>query len=427
MPATVVVGAQWGDEGKGKVTDHLADKMHFVVRYQGGNNAGHTVIQDTKVLKLHLLPSGIMYPHITSVIGSGVVIDPAVLIDEIEMVKREGIKQGPLVLSSNAHLIMPYHKMLDAAQEVKLGKAQIGTTGRGIGPAYADKSARVGIRLQDLLDEKIMKKKLEAALKVKNPLLEKMYGMEPLSASELVKEFRVYAEKLTNYIADTSELLNRALDKKKNVLLEGAQGTMLDLDHGTYPFVTSSSPIAGGACVGAGISPLRIDHIIAIAKAYTTRVGHGPFPTEDCDSVGEKMREVGGEFGTTTGRARRCGWLDLVVLAYAHRLNHFTSIALTKLDVLSTFKKIKVCVGYEYNEDIIEKFPIHQSIFHKVTPIYEELDGWMEDISDIRDLTKLPKQTKNYVRFIEKYLKVPISLISVGPSREQTIIKKRLA
>lgn len=422
MPAAVIVGTQWGDEGKGKVVDHLANRMDFVVRYQGGHNAGHTVINGKIALKLHLLPSGVLYPHITSVIASGLVVDPQALLSELEHLKETGIDAPKLVVSSNAHLIMPYHKILDRATEVWLGKAKIGTTGRGIGPAYADKAARIGLRVQDLLDKKIFREKLGAALKVKNAMLTNVYGLEPLELDDIVEEYQGYGEGIGPYVGDTAELLNEALDQDKGVLFEGAQGTMLDLDHGTYPFVTSSSPIAAGACSGAGLSPRRIDEVIGVVKAYTTRVGYGPFPTEQKNEIGERLRQLGVEFGTTTGRPRRCGWLDGVVLRYAARLNGLTSIAVTKLDVLSHFDVLKICVGYEYKGQTFEKMPPHQTIFHKCKPVYEELEGWQAEIGHVTSLKKLPAKAKRYVGRIEELAGVPVNLISVGATRARTIL-----
>ncbi|MCL5291803.1 MAG: adenylosuccinate synthase [Actinobacteria bacterium] len=422
MAGIIVIGAQWGDEGKGKVTDWLANEMDFVVRYQGGHNAGHTVVHDGKELRLHLLPSGVLYSNITSVIGNGLVVDPKALLDELSDLERAGVGRPKLVLSSNAHLIMPYHKMIDEATEVRLGKAKIGTTGRGIGPAYADKAARIGLRVQDLLDMKIFREKLATALDRKRADFD-FYEIEEPGLDEIADEYAAYADKINGMIGDTEHLLNWALKEGKNVLFEGAQGTMLDLDHGTYPFVTSSSPTAGGACVGTGVSPLRIDRIIGIAKAYTTRVGYGPFPTEDTGESGETLQCVGAEFGTTTGRTRRCGWLDGVVLKYAVEINGMTEIALTKLDVLSPFSTVRICVGYEFGGEVFDHMPPHQTIFHKCTPVYEELSGWQVDLGGITKYSGLPEATRRYVERIEEIAGVPINLISVGPSRTQTIIK----
>lgn len=422
MAGIIVIGAQWGDEGKGKVTDYLANDMDFVVRYQGGHNAGHTVIHDGTELRLHLLPSGVLYSNITSVIANGLVVDPKALLEELFELERAGIDKPKLALSANAHLIMPYHKSIDQATEVRLGKAMIGTTGRGIGPAYADKAARVGLRVQDLLDIKIFREKLATALVQKKPAFD-YYELEEPDLEAIVEEYAGYAEQIAGFIGDTEHLLNWALKNGKNVLFEGAQGTMLDLDHGTYPFVTSSSPTAGGACVGTGVSPLRIDRIIGIAKAYTTRVGYGPFPTEEDGEVGETLQRVGAEFGTTTGRARRCGWLDGVVLKYAIDVNGMTEIALTKLDVLSSFETIKICVGYEYEGEVFERMPPHQTIFHKACPVYEEMEGWRSDIGGVTSYEDLPEPTKSYIKRIEEIAGIPVNLISVGPSRRQTIFK----
>ncbi|HCG98880.1 MAG: adenylosuccinate synthase [Candidatus Aquicultor primus] len=423
MPATILIGTQWGDEGKGKVTDWLANDMDLVVRYQGGHNAGHTVIADGHELKLHLLPSGILHPNIISIIASGLVIDPKALIKELDEVAEIGIGSPNLVLSANAHLIMPYHRLLDQASELKLGSSKIGTTGLGIGPAYTDKASRVGLRVQDLLDMKIFREKLEVALIFKNQVLTKIYDAEPLDVDEIVDEYKGYAERLNGIIGDASRIINDSLDEGKNVLLEGAQGMMLDLDYGTYPFVTSSSPIAGGACVGAGISPLRVKRIIGIAKAYTTRVGAGPFPTELEDATGELMRKVGVEFGTTTGRPRRCGWFDAVILKYTAKINGLTEIALTKLDVLSPFETLKICVGYEYEGKVYDYMPCHQTVFHGAKPVYEEVEGWNTDISDIATYDALPKAARAYVDRLQELIGAPITMISVGPSRDQTILR----
>jgi adenylosuccinate synthase len=423
MPATIIIGTQWGDEGKGKVTDWLGSEMDMIIRYQGGHNAGHTVIAEGRELKLHLLPSGVLYPHIKSVIAGGLVIDPKALIKELDELKEIGVNEPNLVISGNAHLIMPYHRILDKLNELKLGKAKIGTTGQGIGPAYTDKASRVGLRMQDLLDMKIFKQKLEEALVFKNLVITRVYGRAEIDAATIAEEYQHYADRLKDMIGDTTHIINGALDEGKNVLLEGAQGVMLDIDHGTYPFVTSSSPIAGGACAGAGISPMRINRIIGITKAYTTRVGSGPFPTELHDEVGELLRSTGGEFGTTTGRPRRCGWFDAVILKYSAMINGLTGIALTKLDVLSPFEKIKVCVGYEYEGKLYETMPFHQTVFHKATPVYEEIEGWETDISGATKFEDLPDAAQAYVKHLEKLIGVPVVMVSVGPSRTQTIIR----
>jgi len=423
MAGIVLVGAQWGDEGKGKITDLLADDMDYVVRFQGGNNAGHTIIHGGRTLKLHLIPSGIMYPHITPVIGNGVVIDPKVLLEEMDTLEAAGLSTRRLLISCNAHLIMPYHRDLDGASEHRLGSNEIGTTRRGIGPAYMDKAARVGIRVQDLTDEHIFRKKVAAALVEKNDILEKVYGMRPYTVDEIAEEYLVYAERIKPHISDTSYTINKALDADQWVFFEGAQGTLLDLDHGTYPFVTSSSPISGGACTGAGVGPKRIDRVLGIAKAYITRVGSGPFPTELSDETGVLLQTVGGEFGTTTGRQRRCGWYDAVIVRYAVQVNGLTDLVITKLDVLSAVDTIKVCVAYEYEGTRYNNLPCHQTAFHHAKPIYEELPGWGVDITACRTFEELPKEARDYIEFIEDLAEVPVSLIAVGPSREQTIFR----
>ena len=422
MPATVVVGAQWGDEGKGKVVDLLAERSDVVARYQGGNNAGHTIVAGDEVYKLHLIPSGILYPGTLCVIGNGVVVDPGVLWKEIAGLTERGVSVEGLKISGNAHLIMPYHVLLDGAAEMRLGKFSIGTTRRGIGPCYEDKAARRGIRAQDLLDPKILVRKLEVALEAKNDLLEKYYDMDRLDPEQVAEEVLVHAERLRPFIADTALLLDRALREGKRVLFEGAQGTMLDIDHGTYPFVTSSNPIAGAACTGCGVGPTRIDGVLGVSKAYVTRVGEGPFPTELDDADGRRIGERGQEFGTTTGRQRRCGWLDLVALRYAVRLSGITQLALTKLDVLSGFDRVSVCVAYETREgERLEEFPYHQTVFHRCRPVYEELPGWDEDLSGCRVLEDLPPRARAYVDRIAEAVEVPITLIGTGQGRHQVI------
>ena len=421
MPATILVGTQWGDEGKGKATDLLADRMDFVVRYQGGNNAGHTVVVGDRTLKLHLIPSGILYPHITSVIAAGVVVDPKVLLEEMDELAAQGIDTSRLILSANAHLIMPYHLELDRVTERYLGRSRLGTTKRGIGPAYADKAARIGLRVQDLTDEKIFRTKLEVVLKEKNAILSKVYNRLPLEPEEIVGDYMGYGERLAPHIADTSAVLHEAVRDGRSLLLEGAQGTLLDLDHGTYPFVTSSNPIAGGALVGAGLGPGVVERVIGVTKAYVTRVGSGPFPTEDEGAAGRHMGERGVEVGTTTGRARRCGWLDVVLLRYAARLNGLTELFLTKIDVLTGLPRLKVCTGYRYGGETYEDFPPHQTIVHKAEPVYEELDGWEEDLAEARSLDDLPGAARKYVALIEEASGVPVRTISVGPGREDTV------
>jgi adenylosuccinate synthase len=421
MAGIVLVGAQWGDEGKGKITDLLADDMDYVVRFQGGNNAGHTIIHAGRTLKLHLIPSGIMYPHITPVIGNGVVIDPKVLLEEIDTIEADGLSTHRLLISSNAHLIMPYHRDLDGASEKRLGSNEIGTTRRGIGPAYMDKASRLGLRVQDLTDEHIFAKKVEAALLEKNDILEKVYGLPTYTVDEIVTEYMGYAQRIRPHIADTITVLNKALESDQWVFFEGAQGTLLDLDHGTYPFVTSSSPTAGGACTGSGVGPKAIDRVLGIAKAYITRVGSGPFPTELFDETGELLQKAGGEWGTTTGRKRRCGWFDGVIARYAVQVNGLTDLAITKLDVLSAVDSIKVCVAYEHEGKRYNTLPDHQTAFHHAKPIYEELPGWKTDITDCRHFEDLPKEARDYIGFIEDLAECPVAMIAVGPSREQTI------
>ncbi len=424
MPATIIVGAQWGDEGKGKATDLLADQTDLVVRYQGGNNAGHTVIVGDDVFKLHLIPSGVLYPHVTPVIGDGVVIDPKVLLAELDGLDAKGLGASErLKVSGNAHLIMPYHRELDLLIERRLGKKKLGTTRRGIGPAYADKAARVGLRFQDLFDERIFREKLEAALDVKNLMLSRMYNRLPMDADEIAAEYLAYAERLRGQLADTTGLIHEALEADRNVILEGAQGTLLDLDHGTYPFVTSSNPVAGGALTGAGVGPRHIDRVIGITKAYVTRVGAGPFPTELFDDVGERMTEIGGEYGTTTGRRRRVGWFDAVLARYANRVNGLTDIFLTKLDVLSEFESLRVATAYRYDGEEYEHFPPHQSIFHHAEPVYEELPGWGTDISQINRYEDLPKEAQRYVEFVEELAGTRVTWVSIGPKRSQTLVR----
>jgi adenylosuccinate synthase len=420
MPALILVGTQWGDEGKGKATDLLADDVDLVVRYQGGNNAGHTIMVGDTTLKLHLVPSGVMYPHVTPVIGDGVVVDPGVLLDELDELVERGLDVSRLKISGNAHLIMPYHRELDRVTERYLGRQKLGTTKRGIGPAYADKAARVGLRVQDLYDMKIFRQKLDTVLKEKNAVLSRVYNRLPMKAADIETEYAVYAERLRPYIADTVALLHEALEAGRTVLLEGAQGTLLDLDHGTYPFVTSSNPVAGGALTGAGIGPRHVDRVIGITKAYVTRVGSGPFPTELHDDTGERMTAIGQEYGTTTGRRRRVGWFDAVLARYAARVNGLDEHFLTKLDVLSEFDTLKVCHSYRYQDEEFEHFPPHQSIFHHAEPVYDQLPGWREDITSATDYARLPKEAQGYVDRLEDLCGVPIRWVSVGPARQQT-------
>jgi len=422
MPGLVVVGAQWGDEGKGKVVDLLAEQADLVIRFQGGNNAGHTIVRDGETFKFHLIPSGILYPGKLCVVGNGVVVDPKVLTAEIDELRRRRIDISGLRISANSHLIMPYHKLLDQAGEAKLGKLQIGTTRRGIGPCYADKAARLGIRMQDLLDEKILRKKIYAAMEPKRLMLRPFAKDPQLDLHTMTEEYRILGHRLEPYIADTAPIAWRALDDGGLVVFEGAQGTMLDIDHGTYPFVTSSNPVAGAACVGAGVGPRSIDEVWGIAKAYATRVGAGPFPTELDDSVGERIREVGREVGTTTGRARRTGWLDLVALRYATRVNGLTGLVVTKLDVLTGIDPVGVAVRYLGPEGAtFDEFPYHQSILHKATGDITELPGWHDDLSGCRSMEELPAGARGFLEYISDFLGIPIVMVGVGPGRDEMI------
>ncbi|MCW3029403.1 MAG: adenylosuccinate synthetase [Solirubrobacterales bacterium] len=422
MPGIVIVGAQWGDEGKGKITDLLAEHADAVARFQGGNNAGHTIVRGGEEWKLHLIPSGILYPGKCCVIGNGVVIDPKVLIEELNALRARRIDVSGLRISANAHLIMPYHLLLDSAGEAKLGSLQIGTTRRGIGPCYADKAARLGIRVQDLLDEKILKKKIVAAMEPKRLSLRPFEKDPALDLHTMTEEYLTYGHRLEQHIADTAKLMWELLDDGKKVIFEGAQGAMLDIDHGTYPFVTSSNPLAGAACVGTGVGPKAIDEIWGISKAYTTRVGAGPFPSELHDEMGEMIRARGGEFGTTTGRPRRTGWLDLVALRYAARLNTMTSLVITKLDVLSGLDRIQVCTSYRGVEGpVFEDFPYHQTVLHHAEAELTELRGWEEDLGECRAISDLPDAAREYLEFIAEHAGAPVALIGVGPGREQVL------
>ncbi|ARF62655.1 MULTISPECIES: adenylosuccinate synthase [Streptomyces] len=421
MPALVLLGAQWGDEGKGKATDLLGGSVDYVVRYQGGNNAGHTVVVGDQKYALHLLPSGILSPGCTPVIGNGVVVDPAVLLSELSGLNERGVDTSKLLISGNAHLITPYNVTLDKVTERFLGKRKIGTTGRGIGPTYADKINRVGIRVQDLYDESILEQKVEAALEQKNQLLAKVFNRRAIEAGKVVEDMLQYAEQIKPFVADTTLILNDAIDAGKVVLFEGGQGTLLDVDHGTYPFVTSSNPTAGGACTGAGVGPTKISRVIGILKAYTTRVGAGPFPTELHDEDGEALRRIGGERGVTTGRDRRCGWFDAPIARYATRVNGLTDFFLTKLDVLTGWEQIPVCVAYEIDGKRVEELPYNQTDFHHVKPIYENLPGWSEDITKAKTFSDLPKNAQAYVKALEEMSGAPISAIGVGPGRTETI------
>jgi adenylosuccinate synthase len=426
MPAIVLVGAQWGDEGKGKATDLLGGDVDYVVRYQGGNNAGHTVVIGDKSYALHLLPSGVLSPDVVPVIGNGVVIDPGVLLQEIDGLKDRGISCDRLLISANAHLIMPHHRALDKVSERYLGKARIGTTGRGIGPAYGDKIARMGIRVQDLFDPSILTQKIDLALREKNQVLAKVYNRRRIDSGPIVDEYVTYGERIKPYVADTGLILNKALEADKVVLLEGAQGTLLDVDHGSYPFVTSSSPTAGGACAGSGIGPTKVTRVIGILKAYTTRVGAGPFPTELLDEMGEYLRTTGGEYGVTTGRDRRCGWFDAVIARYAARVNGITDFFLTKLDVLSGLDKVPVCVAYDVDGERCEEMPASQTGFHHAAPVLEYFDGWKEDISGAESFDDLPRNAQAYVRALEEMSGAQISAIGVGPGRDQTLTLRPL-
>jgi adenylosuccinate synthase len=417
----VLVGAQWGDEGKGKATDLLGSRVDYCVRYQGGNNAGHTVVIGDRKFALHLLPSGILTPEVIPVIGNGVVIDVAVLFEEIDGLEAQGINTSNLLISANAHLITPYHVTLDKVTERFLGNSKIGTTGRGIGPSYADKTSRLGIRVQDLFDEKILRAKIEGSLLSKNQVLVKVFNRRAVTVDEVVENLMEHADRLRPYVSDTSLILNRALAENKVVLLEGGQGTLLDVDHGTYPFVTSSNPTAGGACAGSGIGPTKITGVVGILKAYTTRVGSGPFPTELLDEDGEKLRTIGGERGVTTGRPRRCGWFDAPIARYATRINGLTDIFLTKLDVLTGWEKIPVCVAYEIDGKRTEELPMTQTEFHHAKPIYEMLPGWTEDISGAKTLDDLPANARSYIKYLEEISGTPISAVGVGQDRNATI------
>ena len=421
MPAIVLVGAQWGDEGKGKATDLLGGRVDYAVRYQGGNHAGHTVVIGDESYALHLLPSGVLSPDVIPVIGNGVVIDPEVLLAEIDGLAERGVSCDRLLISANAHLIMPHHRALDKVTERYLGSARIGTTGRGIGPAYGDKVARTGIRVQDLFDPGILEQKLSLVLREKNQVLTKVYNRRGIDAAAVAAEYLGYGERMRPYLADTALVLNRALDDGRTVLLEGAQATQLDVDHGTYPFVTSSSPTAGGACAGSGIGPTRITKVIGIIKAYTTRVGAGPFPTELLDEQGEWLRKTGGEYGVTTGRPRRTGWFDAVIARYATRVNGITDYFLTKLDVLSGLPKVPVCVAYDVDGARHDEIPMTQTEFHHATPIYEYLDGWWEDLSEVTEFAGLPRNAQAYVRAVEEIIGAPVAAVGTGPRRDQTL------
>jgi len=425
MPAIVLVGAQWGDEGKGKVTDMLAEGVDLVVRYQGGSNAGHTVVVDNEEYKLHLIPSGILYEDKICIIGDDVVIDPATLIKEIENLKARGVSLSNLRISGNAHLVMPYHKTLDQYEEGLKGKHKLGTTGRGIGPAYVDKMARTGLRVSDLFDREEFEGRLGHSLKYKNLILREIFKDKGFEADAICDEYFAYGQAIKQYVGDTSLIIHNALREEKIILFEGAQGTLLDVTHGTYPYVTSSHPVAGGACVGAGIGPTKIDRVLGITKAYTTRVGEGPFPTELQDEIGAHIQKKGGEFGTTTGRPRRCGWLDALLLRYSVRINGMSALAMTKLDVLDELDTIKICVGYKVGKETITEFTTDFRKLRECAPVYEEMPGWKEDTSGVKDYRDLPQGAKEYIKNIERIIKAPISIISVGPRRAQTVILRK--
>ena len=422
MANVIVIGAQWGDEGKGKITDLLSRSADVVVRYQGGNNAGHTVVVGDRTFKLHLIPSGILYPKTECIIANGTVIDPKVLLQEVDRLTELGISTDNLFIAQTAHVTMPYHCVLDRAAEEQRAEHKIGTTGRGIGPTYADKAERVGIRMMDLIDAKRMPKKLRWAIEQKNIVLQKLYNLEPLDVDAIIEEYRGYADRLRPYVVDASLKIDAAIRERRNILFEGAQGTLLDLDHGTYPYVTSSNPVAGGACIGAGVGPTCIDRVIGVAKAYTTRVGEGPFPTESHDDIGAHIGEIGAEFGTTTGRKRRCGWFDGVIGRYAVRINGLDCLAVTKLDVLDDLEEIKVCTAYELDGQVVRDFPSDARAFARAVPIYETLAGWQQSTSECKNVEDLPEAAKTYLKFLADMMEIPIAIISLGASRGQTII-----
>jgi adenylosuccinate synthase len=426
MSTTVLVGTQWGDEGKGKITDMLSRQVDIVGRYQGGNNAGHTVVVEDEEYKLHLIPSGILYEDTKCVIGNGVVIDPQVLIEELDNLAERGIEANNLCLSSKAHVIMPYHRILDKAEEARKGDGKIGTTGKGIGPVYQDKIGRFGIRLEDLLNEEEFRAKVNEIVELKNLILENVYGLEPLDPEEIIAEYLEYAEQLEDYIVDTSLLVNQEIDKGNNILFEGAQGTLLDIDHGTYPFVTSSNPTSGGVCPGSGVGPTKIDNVLGVVKAYTTRVGEGPFPAELEEEVGQHLREKGHEFGTTTGRPRRCGWFDALIVKYAARINGLTGLAITKLDVLDELEEIKLCTGYKYQGEVLTEFPTNEETLLNSEPVYETMPGWQEDTTEITNYEDLPANAKDYLDRICELTGVKLDILSVGPKRKQTMVLNEL-
>ena len=422
MTTTVVLGAQWGDEGKGKVTDFFASSADYVVRFQGGNNAGHTIVVGDEKLALSLTPSGVLYPECVPVIGSGCVVDLDFLKKELEMLNSKNVSTKKLAISPNAHLIMPYHKLLDELIEESLGKDKIGTTKKGIGPCYSDKIQRCGIRVQDLLDDEVFAQKVNKNLEEKNQILTKIYGRDPLDPNEIINEFKSYKDIVTNHIKDTSLMISNAIKSNKNILFEGAQGTLLDIDHGTYPFVTSSNTSSGNAAIGSGVGPLNLNKIVGVTKAYISRVGSGPFITEQENEIGDYLIEKGAEFGVVTGRRRRCGWLDLISLKYSVRVNTLTELFITKLDVLSGLDEIKLCVGYKNGDEVIADYPYQQSILYNAQPVYETFEGWEEDITSIKNFEELPQNAKKYINAIENFIEIPITFISVGPERNQNIV-----
>ena len=422
MANVVVIGAQWGDEGKGKITDLLSRSAHVVVRYQGGVNAGHTVVVQDQIFKLHLIPSGILYPNTECVIGNGTVIDPGELIKELDTLENLQIATSNLFISDSAHVTMPYHRLLDQASEDRRGSKKIGTTRRGIGPTYADKSERIGIRMVDLMEVESLQEQLEWTIQYKNGVLETLYGLEPLDPKVVIDEYKAYADRLCPHVVDSSLLIDQAIRQRKNILFEGAQGTLLDLDHGTYPYVTSSNPVAGGACIGSGIGPTGIDRVIGVAKAYTTRVGEGPFPTELTGSLGDRLCALGAEFGTTTGRRRRCGWFDAVIGRYAVRINGIDCLAVTKLDVLDELDEIKVCTAYNVKGETCRELPSSVRVFGQCEPIYTTFPGWKQPTGHCRSLQDLPRQALDYLKFLAELMEVPIAIVSLGAKRDQTII-----
>ncbi|MFH0914647.1 MAG: adenylosuccinate synthase [Chloroflexota bacterium] len=423
MPVVIIVGAQWGDEGKGKIVDMLAEKVQMVVRYSGGDNAGHTVINPQGEFKLHLIPSGIFYPHTTCVIGNGVVVNPASLLAEMDDLNQRSVETSRLWVSDRSHLIMPYHLLLDGLEETSRGSQAIGTTRKGIGPAYSDKAARLGIRTGELLDPPVFRERLAFLLELKNAILTRIYGLKPLSLEEVYQQYCRYGERMAPHIRDTPPMLEEALERGEWVLLEGAQGTLLDPDFGTYPYTTSSSPLAGGACLGAGLSPVRINHILGVFKAYCTRVGGGPMPTELKDKTADRIREKGHEYGATTGRPRRCGWFDAVAGRYSTRINGFTSAVVTRLDILEEFPSIRICVGYKAGDKTLDTFPASITTLSQCQPVYEELPGWQTPLGDIRDYNKLPPAARGYISRLEELVACPVSIVSVGSRREQTIVR----